>query len=328
MWRTTGSLCVMALLAGCVATGASSTPDRERGMFGIEKADVIDDTPKAFAGKQRVVIGDFKVGFLTHSTARAKATGGFSGGGSSNVSAVASLEGVSSDTFQQLTEAAYRDFVSDLEANGYEVVDRSTLTSHSAYKKANTREAPYEFDDSPFVMGAELVYHTPEGFDLHMHPRDGETHGLGWSNPASAFADFAEKTDLPVLNVNLLVDFVNEEGVGGARDWAMVSIAPGLSITPGSSVQIIGGHSGTFSNTVGSVTLGQPVYTTDGYATNVEEVTSGAQKAGNVFAALGGLGKKTTAYEITADADNYQNHTRQLLTEANDKLINHMASLR
>jgi len=87
MWKAMGALCLLTVLTGCMATGASSTPGRESGMFGIEKAEVEEETPKAFAGKQRVVIGDFKVGYLTYSKARAKASGGFSGGGSSNVSA-------------------------------------------------------------------------------------------------------------------------------------------------------------------------------------------------------------------------------------------------
>ena len=324
--------CVMmslfAAATGCTTGQASSTPGKSTGLFGIEKEPIEVDTPKAFANRTQVVVGDFKVGFLNYSKTRATADGGFSNDGSASVSARAKLAGVDNQAFQAITDAAYRDLIGALETAGYEVLDRAKLTSHPAYANANTREAPYEFDGSPYAMGARMLYFTPQGFDLHMHPSDGTTDGFGWSNPGAAYSKVADEADLVIITANYVLDFVNEETLGGSRNWASVSIAPGLSIKPGSGITLIGGHGGTFSNDIGMVKLGQPVYTTKDYATDVAEVTSDAEEAGNMFAFLGGLAKESKAYQVTADPNRYQPLSERLLGEANAKLVNHMKTLR
>ncbi|PZO86150.1 MAG: hypothetical protein DI626_06815 [Micavibrio aeruginosavorus] len=315
------------LLAGCVtSSGGTMAPEAATGFLGMKSDDIKIDTAKAFAGKKDVVIGSFKVGFVTYNKASQTAGGGLMGGMAGRASAKTNLEGVSDSTMQQITDAAYADFTSLLKANGYNVVDRSTIVSTSEYKKASVETSPQRDADSVLVPKADITFFAPTGMPLH-------GKGFAFSSPLVAFGTLGEKTGVPVLDVEYIVNFANADGYGGSfRSTAAVNVGQGISVVPGGRVTIYGGQAGTFSNNIGSVTLGQPVFSTEEFATVSEMTTDGENALGyaaNAFSAvLGGGTSISREYAVKADAGKYAAISKSVLNKANVKLVGTMKASR
>ena len=148
-----------------------------------------------------------------------------------------------------------------------------------------------------------------------------------------AFQAAADADKITIVNANFLVNFVNTEGYGGShRSTSSVSLDPGLSIVPGSTVTIIGGYDGTFSKNIGSISLGQPVYSVEEFG-SIEETTSTAESAAGIFSmVVGGLADISSTnsgtFAVTADPNAYQTVTSGLLKEANTQLVTAMAANR
>ena len=334
------ALAGVVFIGGCAAGGGSIAPEKQTGVFGQEHDRVSVTTAEAFNGKKDVVIGSFKVGFIEYKRASETAGGGmFSSSAAATARVKANLEGVPKSTMQAITDAGYKDFVAQLEANGYTVLDRSILTSTDAYKKATSATSPTQYDDITLAMKSDVVYFAPTGQELFFMPGEkssafgGLSSGIGFSNPGMAFQVVADSDKLAIVTANYVVNFVNTEGYGGAhRSVSSVSLDPGLSVVPGSSVGLIGGYDGTFSKNIGSISLGQPVYTMDKFGT-IEETTSTAESAAGVFSmVVGGLsGTSSTnsgTYAVTADPQVYALLTEGLLKDANMQLVNAMAANR
>ena len=314
-------------LAGCVtSSGNSMAPQASTGFLGMKSDDIKVDTPKAFAGKKDVVIGSFKVGFVTYNKASQKAGGGLMGGMAGRATARTTLNGVNDAQMQKITDAAYADFTSMLKANGYNVVDRSTITNTSEYKKASVEKSPQRDAESVLVMGSDVTYFAPSGLPLH-------GKGFAFSNPMMAFGTIGGKTGVPVLDVEYIVNFANADGYGGSfRNSAAVNVGQGISVVSGSRVTALGGQGGTFSTDIGTVSLGQPVYSTEEFAT-VAEMTTGGEKAlgyaANAFSAvLGGGTSISREYTVNADPGKYEAVSKSVLSQANKKLVGTMAANR
>ena len=89
-------------------------------------------------------------------TNQAKGTfmkGGFGGKARGNVT----LEGISEQTKMEITNAAYADFISKLRAKGYNVVDRSALTSSNEYGSMSKKAFPYLADNSGFLSSKKQL---------------------------------------------------------------------------------------------------------------------------------------------------------------------------
>lgn len=317
-------LALVLALAGCSGISASSgakAPEKNTGFLGSTKSDLEIDTAKAFAGKKDVVIGAFRVGFVTynkvsHSTGSSLLAAAHTAG---RASAKSTLMGVDAATMQKITDAAYADFVSKLKANGYNVIDRSKLAALPEFKKMSTEKAPYETDEN----GMDLTYFTPAGMPM-------KGSGFGFSHPMTAMAASAEKLGVPVLDVDYKLNFANGSGAGWSV--ATVEVGQGISIPPGSGVTLYGGQMGTFSNNVGSVKLGQPVYSTQAFAT-IEDTTTNAdialQTATNVVGhLLGSGGSAAKAFNFHADPVKYTGVSKKVLSDANAKLIGGMKANR
>lgn len=303
-------------VAGCVtSSGSSMAPQASTGFMGIKSDDIKVDTPKAFAGKKDVVIGSFKVGFVTYNKASQKAGGGLLGGMAGRASAKTTLNGVSDATMQEITDAAYADFTSMLKANGYNVVSRSSITNTSEYKKVAVEKAPQREAESVLAMGSDITYFAPSGMPLH-------GKGFAFSTPMIAFGSLGEKTGVPVLDVEYIVNFANADGYGGShRNTAAVNVGQGISVVSGSRVTAYGGQGGTFSTNIGTVSLGQPVYSTQEFAT-VAEMTTDGEKA------LGGATSVSREYAVNADPGKYEAISKSVLNQANKKLVGTMAANR
>ena len=331
---------LLFLMTACVT--ASSEPVKPAGgagFLGIKSDDIEVDTEKAFKGADEVVIGSFKVGFVEYKKASATAGGGFlSGGGFGGKSkAKIRLSGVSDETKQAITNAAYEDFVVMLQNAGYTVIDRERLMGSEPFSQAETYPAPYQTEDSALAMYCTLNYYVPSGFQgVHFFMQDGISGVGGWGMkyPNSAAIEFAAQSGIRVLAINLLVDFANTEGSGGSfRSTSSVTVGEGLSVRHGSGLQFIGGHMGTFSTANGRVYLGQPVYSTENYADEVADVTPEGNKvvegAVNVLSAvLGGGANVTKEFEVRADQEKYSQIVSSLIKDADQAIVDTMSRLR
>jgi hypothetical protein len=334
-------LSTAAILVGCAAGGGGSiTPEKQTGAFGQEKDKVSVTTAEAFKGKKDVVIGSFKVGFIEYNRASETAGGGmFSNNAAARTTLKSNLVGVPKSTMQAITDAAYRDFVAQLEANGYNVLDRSRLTSLDAYKKATSAANPTQYDNIMLAQKSDVLYFAPTGQELFflIGEQTGGfgalSSGIGFSNPGMAFQAAADTDKLAIVTANYVVNFVNSEGFGGShRTTSSVALDPGLSVVPGSAIGIIGGYDGTFSKNIGAITLGQPVYSMEEFGT-IEETTSTAESAASTISmVMGGLsGMSSTnsgTYAVTANPKTYESLTAGLLKDANTQLVSAMAANR
>jgi hypothetical protein len=311
-------------LAGCSgisASGGGTAPEKNTGFLGSTKSDLDIGTAKAFSGKKDVVIGAFRVGFVTynrvsHSTGSSLLAAAHTAG---RASARSTLMGIDDATMQKITDAAYADFIATLKSNGYNVIDHAKLAALPEYRKMGTEKAPYKTED----QGTDLTYFTPAGLPL-------KGSGFGFSHPLSAMAVAAEKLGAPVLDVDYKLNFANGSGAGFSV--ATVEVGQGISVPVGSGITLIGGQMGTFSNNVGSVKLGQPVYSTETFA-SIEDTTTNAdvamQTAANVVShLLGSGGTATKAFNFHADPAKYRAVSEKVLADTNKRIIGGMAANR
>jgi hypothetical protein len=325
------------------------------GAFGIKKqSDVLVQDAKVFGDAKEVYIGGFKVGFLNYSKARAHAGGGpFSNVSRASLSTVAELDGVSEKEYQAITDAAYANFKKTLEDQGYIVKDRSELEQFKSFKKVNADESG---SLAQLGQGCDerVVFYAPTGMPVHFHLADGVSSaaikkipgmpvlpgvggikgGIGNNSPSAAYAKTAHEEKTNILNATYYVDFVNESGTNNSHSsYASLSVAPGLSVKPGSYVQLIKDYSGTFQKGAGQVALGQSIYTKERFSAPIENTTSKAKVAANVFnvgvAVLTGGAKSTGKnYSIKAKPDAYTSLSTKLLEQTNLALIGEMAKHR
>lgn len=334
--RTTifiAALLASTMLAACAVQGtADGTKPEEAsgGLFGLAKVDDITvETADAFKGKKEVVIGAFQIAFLEEKKASNKAGGGLFGGGfGGKSSASLALSGVSTKKFQGITEAAYTDFVQRLEAAGYTVVDREKLATHEDFKDVSSENSPREEEGDLFGFGVTQTVVAPKAIGKIYEG------GIGFGNPQVGATGFADKTKTPVLFVNYIVDFANKSGGHGGywSNSSSLEVGQGISIPPGSGLNLVGGQAGTFSSANGSIKLGQPVFSTETFgevvSTNSEEYVA-AEAAVNVIGVLGGIGSnQSRSFEVKAEPKKYTEVATKVLGEANGKLVGKMQSLR
>ena len=307
------ALLTSACMGGPSATNSvSKGKERSAGLFGMSKAEAVKvENKEAFKGMDKVVIGSFKIGFATYKTDSAKAGGGLSGGFGGKSTAKSTLLGIDDKTMQSITDQAYQQFVTDLKAKGYTIVDRNELLTNKTFADVKTYPNPYE-DSSGGLFGSnsKTKYFTPTAFGDKMHIFMGEIGGtmggFAFGNPSVAAMEYARESGVKVLNVVYVVDYANADSYGGwARTSSAVEIGQGITIVPEfSRLTLIGNSGGTFSNGNGTISLGQPISSEKEFAT-VKNVNSEAYKAAEVA---------VNVVEVTK--------------QANDTFINTAASLK
>lgn len=323
------------LLAACSVTSTNEVikpKEQKSGLFGLSKTDDVKvDADEAFKGVNQVVIASFKVAFIDSKKEAQKAGSGFGGRSSAEIK----LSGLSTPTMQQVTDAAYADFVAQLRAAGYQIADRSVLLNYPDFAKANKETSPLRQEASFFGSSNELTYVAPNDIKnlyFFMGETD-KTGGFGFSNPSIVASQFADKNKIPVVSVMYTVDFAGSDGSGGSfASTSSLQVGQGISVTPNSGITFIGGAGSTFNKTNGSVKLGQGVYSSEKFG-EIVMTTSDAMKAvetvTNVATALlGGGTNQSRDFEIKADPAKYQSAATGALKDTNAKLIAKMASLK
>lgn len=110
----------------------------------LDKNAIEATVPAAFKAAKQVVIGSFKVGFINYNKATAKSGGGFlSRDKESRVVLRSKLEGLAPEHMQAIVDDIYADFSAQLKNQGYEVLDRSTLTALPAFTSISGSPSPF-----------------------------------------------------------------------------------------------------------------------------------------------------------------------------------------
>ncbi|MCX4190133.1 hypothetical protein [Methylophaga sp. OBS3] len=330
-----------SFISGCAVTsqeGVMQTETRKGGLLGLSKNDAVEvTTPKAFAGKQTVVIGGFKVGFNDSKRLVNKASGGLLSRGTGGASkGLVELQGVSPEVMQDITDKAYADFLSHLEKNGYTVVDRNTFVTHEAYKGTKEYEFPYKMDNSGFLSSyGTAMYYSPTDIGskqpIFAGEIEGESGGFAFANPVHAVSGYGESTGVSVIYVSYFVDFA---GKGGSEGMFSSSLKVGQLLSVDKAmIGIASGQGGSFSNNMGTLALGQPVGSDIEFAT-IENTTSdvavGLETTKNVVYTVTGLGgtNQTREFVFSADPMKYSAASMDALVRTNNTLMDKMTSLR
>lgn len=339
---------VIALLAGCGVSNSDGVMERSAnkgGFLGMAKVDDVKiDGASALEGVQDVVIGSFKVGFVESAkqTNQAKGTfmkSSFGGKARGNVT----LEGISEQTKQEITNAAYADFMSKLKAQGYNVVERSTLTSSGEYSAMATKQFPYVADSSGFLSEyGKTVFYQPSAlgstgiafmgdFPQNASGTSAASFIPGITGIAGAMsaqgdmkvASFAEKNSVGVVSATYVLDFAAAGGHSGVSSASLV-VGQNLAVTQ-ASVKIMTSGSSTFKNGLANIYLGQPIQSGQEFGEVIND-TSGAniaaQEAANVATLLMGQGtNRARNYIIRAEPSKYKAQSLDVLTSANSALL-------
>ncbi len=333
-------LVLTTALASCSVTstsGGTKPGEQKSGFMGMAKADDLKvDAEKAFKGVNEVIIGSFKIGFIESKTDKAKAGGGFmSGGIGGKSSAEMSLTGINDAIRQDITEAAYKDFVKDLKAKGYKVADSQELFNDKDFADTKTYAAPYVDDqDGLLTSGAVTKFFQPKALGK-MRFFAGENAnvmgGFAFGNPSTAATVFAEKSGKKVIHVIYTVDFSNAEDNSGFTTSA-INVGQGISILPGSKLGLIGGQGGTFSTANGNIVLGQPIYSTKTFGEVVgtsSDLYKGAEVALNITTSLLGAGSNIRReFVVKANPTKYKAIALEVVKDANAAIASKMANLK
>ena len=289
----------------------------------------------AFKGAGQVAVGAFNVGFIFESIDATATSGGMLGAFGGTTKAKSELTGVTPAMMQQITDAAYADFVQRLGAAGLTVVPAPSMFGSAELAKLKGSAAPTEINIA-LEKGSKgkADYYKPSALPLQLF-MPGDFVGSGMSSiglnmssgqNAYALATYAKASGSPVVDVTYLIDFSDQKRPG-AFSFGGLQVNANLSVVPGFSRMTVVGANGK-TNTV---TFGQPV-SVEGDFIVKNDASSGADKAiqsaANVagsMAAVMGLGGlrfgKTRKFAFAAKPGNYEDGAAKVASLANEKAI-------
>ncbi len=324
------SLITIFILTGCVTTGGGASSQAQPGGPSFETI-----TPKAFAGKNEVLIGGFKVTFITQQKGTRVNRGSFlgGGGGMARASANVVLDGISPQLMQSITDTAYERFVAGLQKEGYTVRSRDLLKDNAAFQAVKTEASPFETSEPMPAFKAEGQIFAPSGQVLRLMAWQGAgLEGFAWSSPEAGFSKASVELGIPVIDVHYLVHFANFDG-HSSRSTASISVDQGIAVLQSSQIGITSGYGGTFSTDQGRLILGTPITVGDSFATIEKQEESALNKAGQVLAVgvavlLGGGTRSLDTFVYRSDPEKYQAAVLAALDRANQGFVARMVSLR
>lgn len=290
-------------------------------------------------GTQRVTIGQFTIGFLIERKDSTKAGGGLMGSGYGGRSTVRStLTGYTHAELQEIADAAYADFVAQITAAGFEVTDRAQLATYSALVRISAEAGPKEMttitgrDDKAKVLFVSASQTAP----LRILIGDIVASGFGamgiiasGAQVNGAFTTYAKENDTKVVNVVYYLDFAKSDEYGGwFRSSSAVNVSGSLAMMQDQSkLSLIAPNYKS-----ATLALAQPV-AVGGDFFRKDDVMSGGEKTmntiGNVIGILGGVGTNSSKkFTFTPEPGAYTAGARRLTVEANQVLVQKLASLR
>ena len=294
----------------------------------------------AFKGASRIAIAAFNVGFIFESTDQTKKTGGMLGAFGGTTKAKSQLVGVTPAMMQQITDAAYADFVAQMAATGITVVPPAAVFTDPNFAKVKTRPGPTEINiqlekgskgKADFYKPAALPAQVMIGTDFAGSGLGSIGLNMSAGQNGYLLGAYAKASNVPVVDVTYLIDFSQQQRPG-AFSFSGIKVNANLGIVPTYSKLTVIGVTGQQD----MLTLGQPV-SVDGDFIDVTGASSGADKtlqsAANIGAAVMGLGVggmfgKTRKFTFTAKPGNYEAGATKAASLANARLIGQLLLLR
>lgn len=288
----------------------------------------------AMQGATQVAVVGFNVGFIFESVDQTKKTGGLMGAFGGTTKAQSSLIGVTPEMMQDITDAAYNDFIAKLAGSGITVAsaDYSGLSGDHGpseerielEKKSSGKAifyAPTAVPMQVFLSGDVAAKKSLGNFGA-----DGRA-----SRNSQTVKQQAKDSGVPVVNVVYLIDFSDQKRPGAFSFGGSLQVNANLSIVPDYSKSTIFGPNGKQNR----IEIAQPV-TVEGEFIEVEDASTGGEKAvqsaanvagGLAAAAEIGLPRfgKTRKFEFTANQDNYEAGAIALTAAANDLVVTEIA---
>lgn len=311
------------MFTGC----AGGSPQPSGGSGDGAKIEVSNG--EIFQGKTKVAVGSFKVAFITEQKMTSKNRGSFMGGGegSARASALVKLKGVSNETMQAITDAAYADFVAQLKAKGYEVVPYETLSAQKTFTKTGTEASPYEVSEPLPAYFADALLFAPSSMKLRFLNGQGEGTFAG---AEYGYGETAEAMGIPVIDVHNLISFAAFT-MESSRSTASIEVDQAVMAVRGGKMEVINGLSSTFTNNTGRVTLTTEIVSTEKFAKIVQEEESTSDAVGDMLASavgslLGGGDRAMNTYIYEADAAKFKSAAIKVLENANGEFVAAIAS--
>lgn len=319
----------LVLFTGCTGAniGGTSSSSLAKSSYDVK-------TAKAFKDKKQVAIGGFKVTFITEQKMTAKNKGSFlGGGGMARSTAHVKLNGVSNGLMQSITDEAYKNFLNTLKNSGYSVVNKEKLLQNKTYSQVVTKASPLVTDEPMPAFKANALIFAPSGEKLRLFAAQGDgLQAYGWTSPESGFSKAAEEIGVPILDVHFIVTFAYSEKYNG-KDMAAINVGQSVQVHRGSRTYITSGQGGTFSTSIGSITMKKEETSTKKFANIEKEEKSTLNKVGNVIAAgltvlLGGGERELETYNYNSDPLVYKEASLEVLNNATKGFVSKMVSLR
>ena len=290
---------------------------------------------------KKVVITAFNVQFITKKNASAHA--GRETEGAAHVNSNIKLTGLDQSIFQTITDQAYTNFVKSLQTLGVEIMPYSEYTTRPEYAdmKSYMKASPLEVSGGIFSGQPSQIF-APQGMPIPLYGDEVAvgsgslmSAGMGRSTPIGLEPQIAKTTGVAAVHVYLVVDFCQLDVSGGTFSFsANVKSKPQISLAKVSRLSFFFGNS--MSGGREYVKLKNDAFGTDNYVTELKDVTTTGQKAGdaaaNVIGILGILGilggtggtggtYKTRSLEAVADPALYQATCVKYLTAVQDMMI-------
>lgn len=297
---------------------------------------------EALRGSSTLAIGAFNVGFIFESTDQTQATGGLIGAFGGTTKAKSELGGVTPEMMQQVTDAAYADFVTQLGASGFTVQDPGQVFAAPALAKPSAQKVPAEVNIALEKNSkGKAVYYKPSALPVLVF-LPGDFTGSGMSSiganmaagqASGQFHAFAKQQGVPIVDVTYLIDFSDQKRPG-AFSFGGLQVNANLSVSAKFSRMTVIGANGKTT----TVSFKTPV-SVDGDFIEKQDASSGldkgSQAAANVaggLAAVAGLGGlrfgKTRKFAFNAKPGNYEAGAVKAASLANGQLTALMGSLR
>ena len=321
----------LAVLALALVTAPTYAPAKEAEAVKVQ-------SKGAFKGASRVAIAAFNVGFIFESTDQTKKTGGLMGAFGGATKAKSQLVGVTPAMMQQITDAAYADFVAQMSAKEITVVAPAVVFADPNFAKVKTRPGPIEINiqlekgskgKADFYKPSALPAQVMIGTDFAGSGMGSIGLSMSMGQNGTLLGGYAKASNVPVVDVTYLIDFSQQQRPG-AFSFGGLKVNANLGIVPTySKLTVIG-----VTSQQDMLTLGQPV-SVDGDFIEVTGATSGvdktAQAAANIGSAvlgLGGMFGKTRKFNFTAKPGNYEAGATKVAALANGVLIGQLLLLR
>jgi hypothetical protein len=289
---------------------------------------------KSFKDTQKVIIAGFTLGFMIERKDRSRAGGGLMGGFGGNSSAKSILAGVSDAEFQEISDAAYQDFVRQMGEAGFEVVDRSALAAYPPYAKLKSHPAGTEIsfaiekDDKAkarfFPASATAPWRMISG-DIAV----GMSTSMAVGQGGVAVSQYANETGIPVVNIVYVVDFADADEYGGAFAFSSaVKVNSSIALLPlYSKLTLVAPKYKT-----ASIELKEPVAIGGDFAEKADTTGGGAkavETVSNVIGFLGGVGTNVSRkYTFTVKPGAYPPMAAQAIGAANARIVARLSGLK